>query len=148
MRLTDAIAQAKRTDSIGAVLLLDLDRFKRVNDLFGHPAGDALLIEVAERLDGCKRETDTAGRLGGDEFAVVATNLAHADDAEVLARKIINAIGKPFGLDGQKVVTGTSVGIALFPLDGDDPDVLLKNADLALYQAKDRNGGTLIFYRT
>ena len=86
--------------------------------------------------------------MGGDEFAVVATNLAHADDAEVLARKIINAIGKPFGLDGQKVVTGTSVGIALFPLDGDDPDVLLKNADLALYQAKDRNGGTLILYRT
>lgn len=110
-------------------------------------AGDALLIEVAERLVGCTRETDPVGRLGGDEFAVIATNLAHADGADVLARKIIDTIAKPFDLDGQNVVTGTSVGIAVFPLDDDDPDELLKYADMALYQAKERNRGTLNFYR-
>ena len=147
-RLKDAITQAKRTDSILAVLLLDLDRFKDINDLHGHQAGDALLVEVAERLASCIRETYTVGRLGGDEFAVIATNLTHVDGAGILARKIIDAIAKPIDLDGQKVVTGTSVGISLFPLDDDDPDKLLKNADLALYQAKDQNRGSLNFYRT
>ncbi len=145
-RLNDAITQAKRTGSMVAVLLLDLDRFKDINDLHGHPAGDALLVEVAERLVDCIRETDTVGRLGGDEFAVIATNLTHADGAGILARKIIDAIVKPIELDGQKVVVGTSVGISLFPLDDEDPDKLLKNADLALYQTKDQNRGALNFY--
>ncbi len=147
-RLKDAITQAKRTDGILAVLLLDLDRFKDTNDLHGHAAGDALLVEVAERIAGCIRETDTVGRLGGDEFAVIATNLTHADGAGILARKIIDAIAKPIDLDGRIVVAGASVGISLFPLDDDDPDTLLKNADLALYQAKDRNRGSLSFYRS
>lgn len=146
-RLNDAVTQAKRMGGMVAILLLDLDRFKSVNDTFGHPAGDLLLVEAAKRLIDCTRETDTVARLGGDEFAVIATNIVHPDVAGVLARKIIEAMAAPFDLDGHRVVTGTSAGIALFPLDENDPDELLKMADMALYQAKEQNSGTFNFYR-
>ena len=146
-RLNDAVTQAKRMGGMVAILLLDLDRFKSVNDTFGHPAGDLLLVEAAKRLIDCTRETDTVARLGGDEFAVIATNIVHPDVAGVLARKIIEAMAAPFDLDGHRVVTGTSAGIALFPLDENDPDELLKMADMALYQAKEQNRGTFNFYR-
>ena len=134
-RLGDAIAHAKRTKQLVAVLLLDLDHFKNVNDSLGHPVGDMLLTQVSERLTACARETDTVARLGGDEFAVIATNMTHGDGAAALARKLIDALAAPFTLNGQEVFTATSMGSTLFPLDAKEPDQLLKNADMPLYQS-------------
>ncbi|MCH7693347.1 MAG: EAL domain-containing protein [Proteobacteria bacterium] len=145
-RLGDAIAHAKRTKQLVAVLLLDLDHFKNVNDSLGHPVGDMLLTQVSERLTACARETDTVARLGGDEFAVIATNITHGDGAAALARKLIDALAAPFTLNGQEVFTATSMGITLFPLDDKEPDQLLKNADMALYQAKAEGRGRYRFY--
>lgn len=145
-RLGDAIAHAKRTKQLVAVLLLDLDHFKNVNDSLGHPVGDMLLTQVSERLTACARETDTVARLGGDEFAVIATNMTHGDGAAALARKLIDALAAPFTLNGQEVFTATSMGITLFPLDDKEPDQLLKNADMALYQAKAEGRGRYRFY--
>jgi len=145
-RLAEAIAQSKRTKGIGAVLLLDLDHFKEINDQFGHPVGDAFLIEVADRLKRFTRETDTVGRMGGDEFVIVATNLTHMQGAGVLAQKIIDALGAPFALDDQEVGGGASIGIALFPQDDSVPAELFRDADLALYQAKNHQRGTFAFY--
>ncbi len=145
-RLVDAVAQAKRTGQLVAVLLLDLDNFKDVNDTLGHPAGDMLLTLVSKRLTACARETDTVARLGGDEFAVIATNVTHGDGAAALARKLIDVLAAPFTLNGQEVFTATSIGITLFPLDGKEPDQLLKNADMALYQAKAEGRGRHRFY--
>lgn len=145
-RLGDAIAHAKRTKQLVAVLLLDLDHFKNVNDSLGHPVGDMLLTQVSERLTACARESDTVARLGGDEFAVIATNMTHGDGAAALARKLIDALAAPFTLNGQEVFTATSMGITLFPLDAKEPDQLLKNADMALYQAKAEGRGRYRFY--
>ena len=145
-RLGDAIAHAKRTKQLVAVLLLDLDHFKNVTDSLGHPVGDMLLTQVSERLTACARETDTVARLGGDEFAVIATNMTHGDGAAALARKLIDALAAPFTLNGQEVFTATSMGITLFPLDDKEPDQLLKNADMALYQAKAEGRGRYRFY--
>ena len=145
-RLGDAIAHAKRTKQLVAVLLLDLDHFKNVNDSLGHPVGDMLLTQVSERLTACARETDTVARLGGDEFAVIATNMTHGDGAAALARKLIDALAAPFTLNGQEVFTATSMGITLFPLDDKEPEQLLKNADMALYQAKAEGRGRYRFY--
>lgn len=145
-RLGDAIAHAKRTKQLVAVLLLDLDHFKNVNDSLGHPVGDMLLTQVSERLTACARETDTVARLGGDEFAVIATNITHGDGAAALARKLIDALAAPFTLNGQEVFTATSMGITLFPLDDKEPEQLLKNADMALYQAKAEGRGRYRFY--
>lgn len=145
-RLGDAIAHAKRTKQLVAVLLLDLDHFKNVNDSLGHPVGDMLLTQVSERLTACARESDTVARLGGDEFAVIATNMTHGDGAAALARKLIDALPAPFTLNGQEVFTATSMGITLFPLDAKEPDQLLKNADMALYQAKAEGRGKYRFY--
>ena len=117
-----------------AVFCLDLDRFKAVNDTLGHPVGDAVLRIVANRLNACVREADTVARLGGDEFAIVAS-LA-PPDASALAARVVEEISQPYNLDGQRIVIGISIGIALAPRDGSDPEMLLKNADLALYRAK------------
>ena len=145
-RLRDAIAHAKRTKQLVAVLLLDLDHFKNVNDSLGHPVGDMLLTQVSERLTACARETDTVARLGGDEFAVIATNITHGDGAAALARKLLDALAAPFTLTRQEVFTATTIGITLFPLDDKEPDQLLKNADMALYQAKAEGRGKYRFY--
>jgi len=125
-----------------AVLLLDLDRFKEVNDTLGHPVGDALLQAVAGRLRDCVREVDTISRLGGDEFAIIQRARDPAPDSAALAARIQEAIEAPFDIDGHQVNVGTSIGIAIAPGDGDTPDELMKNADLALYRAKSDNGGT------
>jgi diguanylate cyclase (GGDEF)-like protein len=126
------------------VFCLDLDRFKAVNDTLGHPVGDAVLRIAANRLNTCIREADTVARLGGDEFAIVAS-LA-PPEASALAARVVEEISQPYNLDGQRVVIGISIGIALAPTDGSDPDALLKNADLALYRAKAQGRNTYRFF--
>jgi diguanylate cyclase (GGDEF)-like protein len=129
-----------------AVLCLDLDRFKVVNDSLGHPVGDKLLREVAVRARKCLREGDTLARIGGDEFVILQAQVNHAEDASALAARLIEEIGCPFDLDGHQVSIGISVGIALAPGDADGSDELLRNADMALYRAKAEGRGTYRFF--
>jgi diguanylate cyclase (GGDEF)-like protein/PAS domain S-box-containing protein len=136
-RLHEAIANAERHAARFALLLLDLDRFKSINDSLGHHIGDLLLKEVAARLQTCMRETDTVARLGGDEFVVIQTNISADRDAATLAQKLVNTLEEPYLLEGQEVHSGTSIGVTIYPNDARDSVQLLKNADLALYQAKD-----------
>jgi diguanylate cyclase (GGDEF)-like protein len=145
-RLQQAIDQADRLETLVAVMVLDLDRFKDINDTMGHPAGDELLVQVARRLEECGRKTDTIARLGGDEFAVIATNLNSPFDAEHLARRIVEAIATPFQLSENEVHTATSIGISFYPQDAKGPDELLRNADIALYQAKAEGGSVYRLY--
>ena len=140
-RLDRALSEAKGTPL--AIFSLDLDRFKAVNDTWGHPAGDWLLKCVAERLQRCLRnETDVVARFGGDEFAIIQFNPKGAANAEKLAKRIVDTVGKPFRDKSRDMHVGISLGIALFPNDGEDADTLLKNADMALYRGKSegRNG--------
>ncbi|HEX8167944.1 MAG TPA: EAL domain-containing protein, partial [Beijerinckiaceae bacterium] len=130
-----ALARVARGETV-AVLCLDLDHFKSVNDTLGHPVGDSLLKAATERLLACVRDTDTVARLGGDEFAILQAGIDGPGAAALLARRLIEGIGEPYEIDGHQVVVGTSVGIALAPDDGRDPDQLLRNADMALYRAK------------
>jgi diguanylate cyclase (GGDEF)-like protein/PAS domain S-box-containing protein len=142
-RIDDALARLRRSGERFSVFMIDIDRFKSVNDSLGHPVGDALLKQVAQRLRASTRETDTVARFGGDEFAVLQTL---ADDrtegAATLAGRILAAISDPYDLDGRKVSIGASIGIALAPDDGAAAEQLLKNADIAMYQVKaaGRNG--------
>jgi diguanylate cyclase (GGDEF)-like protein/PAS domain S-box-containing protein len=146
-RLEHAISKARRDKSQGAVLFLDLDRFKRVNDTLGHPAGDALLLAVAKRLRERLRESDTLARLGGDEFVILLEDLAERNQAASLARELITRISEPFDLPGGHVARiGASIGIALFPADGTEPDLLIKRADVALYESKQAGRGTYRFF--
>jgi diguanylate cyclase (GGDEF)-like protein len=135
-RLDHALQAMRRGGDACAVLMLDLDRFKEVNDTLGHSVGDGLLKAVAERLRGCVRDGDTIARLGGDEIAIVQRASEPAINSIQLAKRILDAIAAPFDLDGHQVSVGISIGIAISPDDGDDPDQLLKNADLALCRAK------------
>jgi diguanylate cyclase (GGDEF)-like protein/PAS domain S-box-containing protein len=135
-RLQHAIAQARRRGESIALLLIDLDDFKDVNDTLGHFAGDELLVAVAKRITACVRESDTCARLGGDEFAVVQVGALGAGEADLLCQRLIEAIDQPFQIHDQEVVIGTSIGVSLYPRDGVQVEQLLKNADLALYQAK------------
>jgi diguanylate cyclase (GGDEF)-like protein len=144
-RVEQSIAQSGRGRGF-AVLCLDLDRFKIVNDTLGHPIGDRLLRAVAERIRSCIRETDTVARLGGDEFAIVQTNLARPEDAGELAQRVVLALSRPFDIEGNQIVIGTSVGIALGTGDKDRVDRLLKSADTALYCAKADGRGTFRFF--
>jgi diguanylate cyclase (GGDEF)-like protein/PAS domain S-box-containing protein len=135
-----------RDGAMAAVLCLDLDGFKAVNDTFGHPAGDAVLRQVAERLRNCVRGSDTVARLGGDEFAIVQADIGGAEEAGGLARRIVQALSRPMQLDGERVVVGASVGVALAPKDGATADELLRAADIALYRAKAEGTGTHRFF--
>jgi diguanylate cyclase (GGDEF)-like protein len=144
--LERAVARAKRHGHLIAVFALDLDRFKDVNDTLGHATGDALLAEVSARLRESVREVDLVGRLGGDEFAIVAEDLAAPEDAMRLARRVCTALGEAYHVNGHEVTTSASVGIAIGPLDREAPDVLLKNADLALYRAKEDGRNTFRFF--
>jgi diguanylate cyclase (GGDEF)-like protein len=141
----EAILSRKEHGEGIAVLCLDLDRFKTVNDTLGHPAGDALLREVAKRLRACTGPSDIVARLGGDEFAVIQSGTQPVD-ANVLATAIIDRLGEPFEIQGHQLVAGTSVGIAVAPNDGSEPDVLMKKADLALYRAKKDGRRTYRFF--
>jgi diguanylate cyclase (GGDEF)-like protein len=145
-RLNQAIAGAQRNARLIAVLFIDLDRFKVINDTLGHGAGDALLRQVAERLSSHLRAGDTVGRLGGDEFAVILGDLGQAEDAGLVAQKLLDAFGPPFYLEGREVFITPSIGITVFPYDGIDSDVLVRNADAAMYRAKDLGRNTYHFY--
>jgi diguanylate cyclase (GGDEF)-like protein/PAS domain S-box-containing protein len=136
-RLTIALAQARRTSTGLAVMFLDLDRFKDVNDTLGHSLGDELLKAIAARLRGALRGEDSIARMGGDEFTLLLGNLKTPDDAAKIAQKILEVIAQPMRIDGNEIFITTSVGIALFPNDGDTAEALLKNADHAMYRAKD-----------
>ncbi|MEX2198964.1 MAG: PAS domain S-box protein [Burkholderiales bacterium] len=141
-RLAQSIVRSRRRRYHAGVLFVDLDRFKMVNDTLGHYQGDALIRQVGERLLACVRPGDTVGRIAGDEFAVVLADMARPDDAALVAQKILDAIARLFDLGGNEAYVGASIGIAAFPDDGDDAETLLKNADIAMYRAKEqgRNG--------
>ena len=145
-RLAHAIARANRAKSFVAVLFMDLDRFKTVNDSLGHAAGDALLKKVAARLRGSAREQDTVARFGGDEFIIVLEDLYNEELATIVAMKIVKAIAVPMALGGNEVSITASIGITLFPKDGDDAESLLKNADTAMYSAKQQGRDNFQFY--
>lgn len=119
-----------------AVLYLDLDHFKQVNDRLGHAAGDALLADVAQRMRAAVREGDTVARLGGDEFAIIQPNADRPDSTMALARRLLARIAAPYAIDGAEAVVGVSIGIAWYPEDGLSADDLLRHADAALYAAK------------
>ena len=145
-RLTQAIAQATRQESLVGLLLLDLDRFKLVNDTLGHEFGDKLLTEVAQRVNDCIRDSDTLARLGGDEFVVVLNGINGAQDAAKVAKKIIDRLAKPIVIEDHEVFATTSIGISLFPNDGMDKNALITNADLAMYRAKEEGRNHFQFY--
>ena len=136
-RIDQAIAWAKRNGLVIGVMLLDLDHFKLINDGSGHLAGDALLKEVAKRLTHCVRETDTVARLGGDEFVIVLTDLPQAGDVDQVAEKIQSALARPVELVGRDVFVTASIGISLYPRDGDHGEILLRYADIAMYRVKE-----------
>ena len=135
-RMSMALAHARRNKSAMAVVYLDLDGFKQVNDTLGHGAGDALLKMVAGRLLATVREEDTVARLGGDEFMIALWDVRGAERAVTVALKVIEAVSQPYGIEGQTVGMTTSAGIAFYPDHGEDADTLMKSADLALYEAK------------
>jgi diguanylate cyclase (GGDEF)-like protein len=146
-RMDEALTSVRHRSLPVAVLYLDLDHFKRVNDTLGHPVGDALLKAVATRLQGCLRERDVIARLGGDEFAIIQFD-SGAKEASTLAERIVESIAVPFEIQGHQVLIGTSVGIAIGPDDGLDADQLLKSADMALYKAKNDGRGTFRFFES
>ena len=144
-RLRQALLAARRNQKMFGVLLLDLDRFKDINDSLGHDRGDSLLQEVTARLRGVLRATDTIARLGGDEFAVLTTDAKHPEDVLATARKILASLAGPFAIGDQMVETGASIGIAMYPIHGDDPGTLLRRADVAMYVAKRSGGGYALY---
>ncbi|TQK74334.1 diguanylate cyclase/phosphodiesterase with PAS/PAC sensor(s) [Brevibacillus sp. AG162] len=145
-QLSKEMMQAKRFQSNLAVLFLDLDRFKDVNDSFGHDVGDMLLIEAAKRLQACLKPGDVVARLGGDEFTIMQNQLQDRSEAAALAEQIMNQLQRPFELDGHVFNVSCSIGIALYPQDGDNPEDLLKRADTALYTVKSRGKNGYDFF--
>ncbi len=139
------IERAAREKTVVALLLLDLDRFKEINDSLGHGAGDELLCAIAARLNDLVRESDTVARLGGDEF-VILVEMDTPDDAIPVVQKILDAMSKPYGISGRELFASTSIGISLYPKDGDSAEELLKNADVAMYRSKKRGRNTFRFY--
>ncbi|MGY4623107.1 bifunctional diguanylate cyclase/phosphodiesterase [Bradyrhizobium sp. USDA 4486] len=146
-QLEQGLRRTKSGDQL-AVLCLDLDHFKDINDSLGHPIGDALLKEVGRRLKATVGENDTVARLGGDEFAVVQIGRSEETAARSLAGRLVEVISAPYEIDDHQIVIGVSIGISLSPQDSDNPDELLKNADLALYRAKADGRGTYRFFET
>ena len=145
-RLRASLQDIQRSDVLLGILLIDLDKFKDINDTLGHPVGDELLKQVAERLRKLVRVTDTVARLGGDEFVIIATHLNKADDAGVLGQTIMESMSRPFHLRGNDIHVTASVGIAICGTDGDDPHQLLSNADMALYKAKEEGRANFQFF--
>ena len=145
-RLSQAMIEAERHGRLLAVVFLDLDRFKNINDTLGHEAGDLLLQGVSERLLGAVRRGDTVARLSGDEFTIVLADLAHADDAARVAQKILEALARPMPIAGRDLFVSASLGITLYPLDTRDSQELLRNADIAMYRAKEHGRNNYQFY--
>ncbi len=146
-RLTLAIAQAKRNKKKLAVMLFDLDRFKEVNDVMGHRVGDQLLKVVSKRIEELLRKSDTIARMGGDEFLLLLPEISQIEDATKIARKIIDSFKNPFKIDHQKIHITTSIGIVIYPEDGENSDTLIKNADIAMYQVKEKGRNNYQFYK-
>jgi diguanylate cyclase (GGDEF)-like protein/PAS domain S-box-containing protein len=146
-RVTQAIALARRNASYPVLLFLDLDKFKHINDSLGHAVGDLLLQGVSERLLHCVRASDTVSRHGGDEFVILLANERRPEDAMLAADKILLALSTPFLIEGQELHTSTSIGIAAYPFDGTDAAALIKNADTAMYHAKERGRNNYQFFR-
>ena len=141
-----ALAQARRHQQRLGIMLLDLDHFKDINDTLGHSVGDKLLRIVGERLAGLLRTSDTIARMGGDEFLLLLTEIARLNDVITIAQKILGVLRKPFAIDDHELMITTSIGITIFPDDGDTADVLLKNADIAMYRAKERGRDNFQYY--
>ncbi|MGR3633449.1 MAG: putative bifunctional diguanylate cyclase/phosphodiesterase [Limimaricola soesokkakensis] len=144
-KLEEALLQAPRGQQL-AVLCLDLDHFKAVNDTLGHPVGDALLKQVGKRLQGALRQSSVVARLSGDEFAIIEKNVASVEETGQLADRLVHALSEPYEIDGHQIVIGSCIGIALAPSDGRSADKLVKAADLALYRAKSEGRGTYRFF--
>ncbi len=144
-QMETVLGHLRRSETM-AVLSLDLDHFKSVNDTLGHPVGDLLLQSAAERMRSCVRGEDIVARLGGDEFAIVQVPSAQPSSIASLATRLIDVIGAPYDLDGHQVIVGVSVGVTVAPSEGTEPDVLMKNADMALYRAKADGGGIYRFF--
>ncbi len=147
-RLEGAVARARRDGSVVALMFLDLDGFKEVNDRLGHAVGDALLRQAAERIVASVRESDTVARLGGDEFTVILEGGQRVEDAGQVATKILRRLATPYRVGGEEIVITSSMGIAAYPLDGETTEDLLKGADIAMYSAKDAGRNTYEFYTT
>jgi diguanylate cyclase (GGDEF)-like protein/PAS domain S-box-containing protein len=145
-RLRVAMVHANRYREKLAVLFLDIDRFKVINDSLGHPIGDELLRRIAERVGGCIRQEDTIARLGGDEFTVLLPGIAKEEDAATIANKILEAVRLPFFIEHRELFITTSIGVTLFPEDGTDPESLVRNADTAMYRAKEQGRDTTRLY--
>jgi diguanylate cyclase (GGDEF)-like protein len=141
-RLSRALAHARRNELPVAVMFVDLDRFKEVNDRLGHAAGDDMLREASTRMLACVRDEDTVARLGGDEFGLLLPHISGIDGVVQVARRLLDAFAGPVELGGQTVVVSPSIGISLFPQDGDDADAILEGADAAMYRAKERGRNT------
>lgn len=144
-RLKLALLNARRSKEIGAIMFIDLDRFKPVNDELGHDAGDAVLRQVSDRLQACVRATDTVARVGGDEFIVILAEIKQIPDAAKIAANIIKSINEPFYTSGAECSLGASIGISIFPNDGGELDVLVKKADEAMYEIKKRGRNNYLF---
>jgi diguanylate cyclase (GGDEF)-like protein/PAS domain S-box-containing protein len=145
-RLEQSLHYARRSGRSVAVLLLDLDRFKIINDSLGHSFGDKLLTAVARRLDRVVRDTDTVARLGGDEFVLLLAEVAGSDDVGLLAARILRDLADPYQIEGREVALGASLGISLYPRDSSDGATLIRNADIAMYRAKQEGGGVFSFF--
>lgn len=145
-RLTHMLAEARRYDQTIAVMYMDLDHFKLINDTFGHNSGDMLLKQVSARLTDILREMDTVCRMGGDEFTLLLSHITEPKDAALVAEKIISEFRRPFRLEDCEVSVSTSIGIVIYPSDGSDAETLLKRADTAMYRAKEKGRNRYHFY--
>ena len=144
--LRQALAHAARNDRMVGVVFIDLDRFKWVNDTFGHSGGDRLLKEIASRIASCTREGDIVSRHGGDEFIMVLPDLPNRESATPVLQRVLESISEPVLIDGCEVNVSCSIGAAFFPHDGAEPEILLRNADATMYEAKERGPGKLRYY--
>jgi len=145
-RLTAAMSRAKRNDFLLAILFLDLDRFKQVNDSLGHSAGDMMLKEISRRLLLCLRPYDTVARQGGDEFTMILEGIHHVDEAVMVVERILKAINEPIQIQQDEVVTSASIGITVYPFDDVEIEHLMSNADAAMYRAKEQGRNNYVFY--
>jgi diguanylate cyclase (GGDEF)-like protein len=145
-RLSECLLRAKTYDSQLAVFFIDLDHFKWVNDNLGHDVGDLLLIEVTRRLRQCVRDTDLVARLSGDEFTIILSQVPKIQIAQSVAKRVVEILSRPFQLAGKKLTISASVGIAIYPKDGNDIQTLLKHADVAMYHAKSSGRNNYQFY--
>ncbi len=145
-RLKQAMALAQRMNEKLAIMFIDLDRFKNINDSLGHGVGDQLLRAMAKRLESCTRDEDSVARMGGDEFTVMLPRINHLSDVAQVAQKVLDGLSQPMNVDGHELVVTASIGISLYPIDGELPEVLMKNSDSAMYQAKEHGKNKYQFY--